>query len=114
MHSLVFFHSSPGLEIIRDDVELHEYFANDSVNLRLQGVRAVVESEHGRDNRTAELTSAEHVAQVNTPQRYLAGHQNDAPVLLEADIGGTKKQVFREAVGDTGQRSEERRVRKEC
>ena len=82
---------------------MHEYFANDSVNLRLQGVCSIVESEHGRDDRTAELTSAEHVAQVNTPQRHLAGHQNDAPVLLEADIGGTKKQVFREAVGDTGQ-----------
>ena len=90
--------------MIGRDAKLKKNLSDNVVNLVLQGVCTVIEGEHGRNDCTPQLGSAEHVAQMDPAQGHFAGDQYKTTIFLEADVGGTKKQVFRISADDTGER----------
>ena len=83
------------------NVELVEHARHDVIDDVVDRLRMIVEGRHRRHDRGAHARELEHVLQMHLGQRRLAHHQDQAPALLEHDVGGAVHEVLAVAVGDS-------------
>jgi len=87
------------------DAEMVEDAGDDEVDDLLDPGLARVEAGGGGEDHGAGPRDAEHVLDHDLRVRRLARHEDQAPALLQADLGGPLDQVGRCAAGDPPERA---------
>src|SRR5919198_6177205 len=84
---------APPLHQLDVETQLVERTGDDEVDEIVDALRPVVEARREEEHRRSRLLDREHVAQMDERERRLARHQDELPLLLQSDGGGSVNEV---------------------